>query len=94
MVPAVADHRTATFGVFFTRAVNCRVSEDTIVEMSGVIWTATDELTAWLRQKLDTNVNASASSAYTRGECDFMKNIPPNCFRNTGESAKDPTAID
>jgi hypothetical protein len=74
------------------RAVNCRVSEDTTAELSEVILTVTDELTAWPRQKLDTNVKASASTAYTRGECDLMINNL-DFFRNTGKPPEDPTAI-
>jgi hypothetical protein len=93
MVPALADHCTATFGVFFIRAVNCRVSEDTKVEMSGVILTATDELTAWLRQKLDTNVTASASTAFTRGKCDLITNNLQIVLETPGKSPEDLTAI-
>jgi len=52
-----------------------------------VIRTATDESTAWPRQKPDTNVKASASAAYTRGECNLMTNNLQNLFRNTREVA-------
>jgi len=47
MVPAEADHFTATFEVFFIRAVNCRDWADVTVEVSDVILTATEELAAW-----------------------------------------------
>ena len=88
IVPAVADHRTATFGVFFIRAVNCKVCDDTTEAMSGVILTATDELAAWPMLKLDTNVNASASTANTRGDWDLMTSNLQILFRNTREAAR------